>query len=134
MATRAIYTFRDDCDAFHVYKHWDGYPSMAVKFIEKALTKAWELPHFDPRDFGAAFIAANKDAGGDVYLSYGNDGLCDYKYEISYMKESLHIVCFHNENFDENWVQVFEGSIDQFKDWIKTNEQTSTLAIAIGAT
>ena len=65
MSTRALYTFKDtDGGTFTVFKHWDGYPSGAYQFIQKALAYAWELPRFEADDIGAAFIAGNKPKGG----------------------------------------------------------------------
>jgi hypothetical protein len=70
MATRAVYTFRDDYNQFHVYKHWDGYPEAALEFIAKAQGYAWDLPRYEAADFAAAFVVANKKpSGGDVYLT-----------------------------------------------------------------
>ena len=91
MGTRAVYTFKDEHDSFSVYKHYDGYPegegggSGAFGFIKEATKYAWDLPRFDPSDFAAAFIKANKDAGGDVYLTHGPEshGDLSYRYEIS---------------------------------------------------
>lgn len=65
MSTRAIYTFKDqDGGVFTVFKHWDGYPSGAYKFIQNAFTYSWQLPRFEADDFGAGFIAGNKPKGG----------------------------------------------------------------------
>ena len=65
MSTRAIYTFKDDDGSvFTVFKHWDGYPSGAYKFIQNAFAYSWELPRFEADDFGAGFIAGNKPKGG----------------------------------------------------------------------
>lgn len=64
MSTRAIYTFHDDDDAYHVYKHHDGYPWPAAvggfAHIRAALTLAWPLPRFEPDEFAAAFVAMSK--------------------------------------------------------------------------
>jgi len=43
-----------------VYKHHDGYPSGAAKAIEAALDHAWTLPRFEPAEFAAGFVTANK--------------------------------------------------------------------------
>ena len=68
MATRAIYTFKDEDTTIHVYKHWDGYPEAALKFIEKAIAMAWALPRFEADEFAASFVAANKEQAGDIRL------------------------------------------------------------------
>ena len=102
MGTRAVYTFKDDHDSFSVYKHYDGYPegegggSGAFGFIKEAKAFAWDLPRFDPSDFAAAFIKANKDAGGDVYLTHGpkSHGDLSYRYEITKEGENLLVKTF----------------------------------------
>ena len=88
----AIYTFEDELDTFHVYKHFDGHPTGAAEFIEKAKNKAWPLPGFDASDFAAAFIAANKDQPGDIRMSNGNIGWEEYVYEITSRNGNLHVV------------------------------------------
>ena len=61
MSTRACYQFKDkDGIAITVYKHHDGYPSGAKEAIEAAIPFAWHLPRFEASDFGAAFVAANR--------------------------------------------------------------------------
>lgn len=85
MGTRAVFTFKDDMNTFSVYKHWDGYPSGAAGFLTMAIKMAWELPRFEACDFAAAFIAANKSGGGDVYFTTSADdhGDLSYVYHIS---------------------------------------------------
>lgn len=60
MSTRAVYTFKDGNEAYHVYKHAEGYPTEACKALLRALRFAWPLPRFEPDEFAAAFVAANK--------------------------------------------------------------------------
>ena len=60
MGTRAVYTFKDEYNTHHVFKHWDGYPEGAIHFLQKAKKLAWKLPRFEADEFGGAFIAANK--------------------------------------------------------------------------
>jgi hypothetical protein len=60
MSTRACYTFIDETEEVHVYKHSDGYPTGAAEFIIAALEFAWPLPRFEADEFAAAFVAANK--------------------------------------------------------------------------
>lgn len=60
MSTRAIYTFIDGKEKFHVYKHHDGYPSGAAQAIRRALPYAWKLPRYEGDEMAAAFVAANK--------------------------------------------------------------------------
>lgn len=87
MATRAIYTFKDSDQTIHVYKHWDGYPESALKFIANALPFAWPMPRFEADDFAAAFVAANKPAGGggDVRLMDCGSSVPDVGQEYHYI-------------------------------------------------
>jgi len=79
MSTRAMYTFKDEYETVHVYKHCDGYPEGGLSWIANARNYAWQLPRFEPDDFASAFVAANKTrfdpkaeypvhAGGNVRL------------------------------------------------------------------
>lgn len=60
MSTRAMYTFKDEQDTVHVYKHHDGYPEGGLSWIANARNYAWPLPRFEADDFAAGFVAANK--------------------------------------------------------------------------
>ena len=125
MSTRAMYTFTDDRESFHVYKHHDGYPLSdgygGLAFIQNAIPYAWNLPRFEAAEFAAAFVAANKrgikehiadmpdmkdfyeerGAGGDIDLMPQgtiNDvrhGDLEYRYEITSGKNDLHVKVFH---------------------------------------
>ncbi len=64
MSTNALYTFSDDENSVTVYGHWDGYPVGAAEMINNAFAHAWELPRFEADEFGAAFVAGNKDGAG----------------------------------------------------------------------
>lgn len=68
MSTRANIIIRDECKQIQIYKHSDGYPSGAIPAIQKALALAWPLPRWEADDFAAAFVAANKDRGGQIYI------------------------------------------------------------------
>lgn len=85
MSTRATYRFFDDRQSFTIYKHFDGYPEGGLRWIEKAKEKAWPLDRFEASDFGAAFVAANKDGAGNVYLTEGHDshGDTQYTYDVT---------------------------------------------------
>ena len=85
MGTRAVYTFKDLDDKFHVYKHWDGYPAGAAIFFMNAIPYAWGGTRFEAGDFAAAFIVGNKEkGGGDIYFTKGpkHHGDLEYVYEI----------------------------------------------------
>lgn len=68
MGTRCVITFENDDGQFHVYKHWDGYPEGIAECLKKAKRRAWKLPRFEPDEFAAAFVAANKSKEGDIRL------------------------------------------------------------------
>jgi hypothetical protein len=68
MSTRAVYTFKGFGETYHVYKHHDGYPSGAARWLGNALGNAWPLPRYEPDEFAAAFVAANKSGPGGVRL------------------------------------------------------------------
>jgi hypothetical protein len=130
MGTRAIYIFEDKAfQEVHVYKHYDNYPQGAVEFIEKAKAYAWELPRFEADEFGAAFVAANKNPkGGEVRLVHAllhdreemleaNDW-CDYYYVISFIPQEQAL-----------WVEIWEsrfeynGSVNE-QSWVLIDELT----------
>jgi hypothetical protein len=119
MGTRAVYTFIDKDDRHSVYKHWDGYPSLACKFIANALPLAWPLPRFEADEFAAAFVAANKKEAGDVRLTAGPDAHWDisYAYEISCPHNRLHVrICKVNYTGPRlqgvEYQSLFEGHLE----------------------
>lgn len=102
MSTRAVYTFADAHDKFHVYKHWDNYPERedntevgAYAFIRQAKGLAWELPRFEASEFATAFISKHKHEGGGVYLSKGAryHGDLSYHYTIRQKGDKLEVKC-----------------------------------------
>ena len=100
MGTRAVYTFKDEYNTHHVFKHWDGYPEGAIHFLQKAKELAWKLPRFEADEFGGAFIAANKKSGGgDFRLAEHWDryGDLDYRYEISEKEGKLFLRIFQRD-------------------------------------
>ena len=84
MGTRAVYSFSDDGETYHVYKHWDGYPQNALQYISFAKDRAWKLPRYEADEFAASFVAANKNGEGDIRLTshYDKHGDLDYRYEV----------------------------------------------------
>lgn len=108
MSTRAIYTFEDDRNTAHVYKHHDGYPSGAADAIAKALPYAWQLPRFEADEFAAAFVAGNKEGDGGVRLfptrcqkpiDFATD--IEYRYEITCRLGKLFVVAYRTNYWDE---------------------------------
>jgi hypothetical protein len=93
MGTRAVYTFIDEDERHAVFKHWDGYPRGACRFIANALPLAWPLPRFEADEFAAAFVAANKREAGNVRLTSGPEahGDLEYAYEILCQDGHLHV-------------------------------------------
>ncbi len=115
MSTRACYTFIDaDGTTHHVYKHHDGYPSGAAGFIKDAANYAWDFPRFEASDFGAAFIRANKDSGGGVYLTahYDNHGDLEYRYEIAEASPEPNVTAYSIKGEvkgKSTWKQIWTG-------------------------
>ena len=116
MSTRAVYTFIDEDNHHHVYKHHDGYPSGAIEFILKALDKSWPLPRFEADEFAASFIAANKGSAGGVRLTTGPSahGDLSYRYEITVKEDKLYTRIFEN---DGSFKLIEEGYTGQL--WSK---------------
>lgn len=102
MGTRAVITFIDNHDTFHVYRHWDGNPEYVLGTIESAKEYAWELPRFEACDFAAAYVRAQKTGGGNIYLTkhYNAHGDLAYRYEVRLASTG---------RLD---VQVFEHAVD----------------------
>jgi len=93
MGTRAVYTFIDASQRHSVYKHWDGDPAAACRFIANAQALAWPLPRFEADEFAAAFVAANKSQAGNIRLTTGPDahGDLSFVYEIRCQDGRLHV-------------------------------------------
>lgn len=146
MSTRATFTFQDENSTHHVYKHCDGYPSGAAKFIRAALQHSWKLPRFEADEFACAFIAANKSSqeqmladydcsnpdhwypGGEIRLVPGDwdsIGGIEYHYIISCKDGKLHIVAQTVRGFDEIMTDgLFAGTLDELDEWVKENKET----------
>lgn len=107
MGTRAIYIFRnkttDWSEEYSVYGHWDGYPSYAALRFAKALDKGWKLPRYEADEFAAAFVAANKDAAGDIRLAtrWSDYGDIEYVYVLSQANNGQLIMQAYKE-FDQD--------------------------------
>jgi len=129
MSTRACYTFKDATETFHVYKHHDGYPSGAEKWISFAIPFAWPMPRFEASDFGAAFVRANKDRPGDVRLMpTGNieeiaPGDLAYRYEIENLNDLIWITAFRMP-FNAPSEQIWRGPLKAMKGWIEREQQS----------
>jgi hypothetical protein len=128
MSTRACYTFKNSKVAYHVYKHSDGYPSGAVRWIEAAIPSAWHLPRFEPDDFGAAFVAANKDQPGSVRLMPSGDietiapGDIAYRYEIESKNDLIWVTVFQMIPHG-NGTLLWQGPLSAMQRWIERTQQ-----------
>lgn len=94
MGTRSYIEFKDDLGAYYVYKHWDSYPTGIVYCFVNAIPYSWALPRFESQDFAAAFVAANKKAGGgDIYFAdKAEPGDEEYFYQITCAKNGQLII------------------------------------------
>lgn len=120
MGTRAVITFVDEDNTFHVYKHWDGNPEHIMGCIEATKPFAWELPRFEADEFAAAFVAANKEkGGGDIRLTHTYENHCDleFRYEVRAIDGGLEVRIFtpvYDEAFDisgwDKYVPETEGA------------------------
>ena len=109
MGTRAVITFKDKnfgrTEKYSVYQHYDGSPDSVAESLVKAQTKAWGWPRFEASDFAAAYIAANKEGAGNLYLTSGPQRHFDleFAYEVTFDKnQSSLIVETFVVNTDEN--------------------------------
>lgn len=120
MSTRGIIIFKDEKHTFSVYKHWDGHPFRIFQCIKDSLKLSLEITKFDPSEFSCAFIAANKDGPGGIYLceNDGNYRLEEYVYEISLLNKKINVKIFE---INENWerIPVFEGDLKSMKKYVK---------------
>lgn len=117
MSTRAVFVFKDDRGTYAIYKHYDGYPSHALKIIAAAEKKAWPLPRFEADEFGAAFVAAAKhDMGGVRLLNYDKKETC-FPHDIEY----IYRVTVKSDAADL-WVDIYETDVDP---WNKPSARKS---------
>jgi hypothetical protein len=115
MGTRAVFTFVDAYDKFSVYKHWDGYEEGACIFLVNAIPFSWGMNRYEACDFAAAFIAANKKSGGDVYFSKGPEdhGDLEYKYELTKAENGQFIIRATHIAY-EKVEDIFYGRLKDF--------------------
>ena len=121
MSTRAVYGFRDQHGIYHVYIHYDGYPTGAAQKFE-ALLKSncrWELPRFEADEFAAGFVAVNKDSAGSVRLTQGPEQHGDIEYYYIVYQPSpqsgLYVEAYDIsfDAFDKKKL-IFKGALDEF--------------------
>jgi len=70
MSARCVFEIKSNAGSMFIYRHWDGYPSGAQEAVGRTIASglAWPLPRFEPDEFGAALIAANKSEAGNYRL------------------------------------------------------------------
>lgn len=76
MGMRALFSFYDrsgNINPVNVFMHHDGDPEGAIEALINAKALAWDFPRFEPDEFAAAFIAANKNRAGNFrIMPYGD--------------------------------------------------------------
>ena len=82
MGTRGVYTFKEKGVTFHVYSHWDNYPTGGAQKLQATINsdKAWTLPRYEADEFAAAFIATNKTDSGNIRLQKGRTSAMDVEF------------------------------------------------------
>lgn len=82
MGTRGVYTFKEKGVTFHVYSHYDNYPTGGARKLQATINsdKAWPLLRYEADEFAAGFIAANKDSSGNFRLQKGRASATDVEF------------------------------------------------------
>lgn len=82
MGTRGVYTFKEKGATFHVYSHWDNYPTGGAQKLQATVNsdKVWKLPRYEADEFACAFIAVNKLDGGNIRLQKGRASATDVEF------------------------------------------------------
>jgi hypothetical protein len=125
MSTRAVITFADDGQQFHVYKHGDGQPAEIGKALEATLPYAWPLPRYEATDFAAAFIAANKQKhGGGIALTthWTDHGDLGYRYLLYVSERTVMVRAVRTSMSTLDVLSeqlLFDGPLLQFLKWTK---------------
>ena len=137
MSTRAVYTFKDDIGAFHVYRHLDGYPEGAIDFIKAAFEA--ESPRCTAADLAVSFIVANKRPQSLTILTphYDEYRNLDYRYEITknesknewdmffeVKKGNFVVSAFKRTSVlgdDPTYDVIFSGTLDEFEEFAEKN-------------
>ncbi len=117
MATRSTITVIDQDDAFHIYRHWDGYPSAVVPDLKKSLPYAWPLPRFEAGDIAAAIVCGMKSKrGGNIYLTQdaANHWDREFHYDVLGVKNHQWIIRVTETRSLSGTLEVlYEGGLDQ---------------------
>lgn len=99
MTAPAIISVTDAQGEWNVYLASDGTPLPALEGLRRALGKTWALPRFDAADFAAAYVAANKQSGGDMWFinratswkTHCPPGI-EWRYIVSVRHGNIHVV------------------------------------------
>jgi hypothetical protein len=117
MATRGIYTFKDDSSEHHVYVHYDNYPNGAAEYFRDTLPLAWPLPRFEADEFAMAFVAAVKKGPGQVRASKTRYDTINVEWGYTvYMKGNTLMVRVDETDYWDKIEEVlfFEGPMSEF--------------------
>lgn len=110
MSTRSTITVRDRKDgneAYHIYRHSDGYPDTqhgVIATLPEAFKFAWQLPRYEADDFAAAIVSAWKDGAGNIRFSQGRDahGDTEFHYEVYQDGGKVYVECYSSE-YPDGW-------------------------------
>jgi len=120
MSTRAIYSFRDQTDTYHIYVHYDGYPSGAATYFKRWLDSglSWTLPRFEADEAAAGFVAAIKTGEGSVRIAKSRTDMVDVEYGYRIYQDNdnrLCVQCVTANYWDSLYEEViFDGEMDTF--------------------
>jgi hypothetical protein len=105
MSTNAIITFSDEEYSYSIYQQYDGDPKEVAKSLTAALEFAWPLPRFEPEEFAAAYIRANKVRAGGLYLTHkGEYEETPYAYRVTLEDEQIRVhVTTPNNTFSSGY-------------------------------
>ena len=123
MSTRGLYNFGGE---INVYCHYDNYPEGAAGKIIDAQRLAWALPRYEPDEFAAAFVAANKERSGGVRLMPSGDPLTvanqncadiEFMYEIREVSGVWYVKAYHVRGFMNLTKKlVYEGPVSRLNE------------------
>lgn len=130
MSTRAVYTFKNNRETFHIYNPRDGYPEGAIDFIKEVFEA--ESPRCTFSDLATSFIVANKRPHSSTELTPHYDAHIDleYRYVITKVKrekyfevEKGNIVVSAFEKTSACWDKpryslIFKGSLNEFEAFV----------------
>jgi hypothetical protein len=120
MSTRAIYSFIDATDTYHVYVHYDGYPSGAAAYFKQWLDSdlSWTLPRFEADEAAAGFIASIKTRQGNVRIAKNRTDAVDVEYGYRIYQDNDNRLCVQCVTTNYWGVLheevIFDGAMDTF--------------------